>query len=154
MKVTELTDLIKGVNDYQHEIFFYGSDLNPILAALEKHHNLAANKAPSTPKKYAEPATSDKVYFANYDMVQAEMTLAGTVNVFNAYFGSGLSSIVFQEIRESKSLAYSARAYYGTANDKNLSDYMQVSIGTQANKLPEAVDAINALLSEMPKIRI
>ena len=29
---------------------------------------------------------------------------------------------------------------------------MQVSIGTQANKLPEAVDAINALLSEMPKI--
>lgn len=163
MNVTELTNLIKGVTDYQHEIFFYGSDLYPIVAALEKHHNLAANKAPSTPKKYAEPTTTNKVYFANYDMVQAEMTrvakgekynpaIAGTVNVFNAYFGSGLSSIVFQEIRESKSLAYSARAYYGTANDKNLSDYMQVSIGTQANKLPEAVDAINALLSEMPKI--
>ena len=163
MNVAELTNLIKGVNDYQHEIFFYGNDLNPIVASLEKHHNMAANKAIPTPKKYAEPVTTNKVYFANYDMVQAEMTrvakgekynpaIAGTVNVFNAYFGSGLSSIVFQEIRESKSLAYSARAYYGTANDKNLSDYMQVSIGTQANKLPEAVDAINALLSEMPKI--
>lgn len=163
MNVAELTNLIKGVNDYQHEIFFYGNDLNPIVASLEKHHNMAANKAIPTPKKYAEPITTNKVYFANYDMVQAEMTrvakgekynpaIAGTVNVFNAYFGSGLSSIVFQEIRESKSLAYSARAYYGTANDKNLSDYMQVSIGTQANKLPEAVDAINTLLSEMPKI--
>lgn len=163
MNVAELTNLIKGVNDYQHEIFFYGNDLNPIVASLEKHHNMAANKAIPTPKKYAEPVTTNKVYFANYDMVQAEMTrvakgekynpaIAGTVNVFNAYFGSGLSSIVFQEIRESKSLAYSARAYYGTANDKNLSDYMQVSIGTQANKLPEAVDAINTLLSEMPKI--
>lgn len=163
MNVAELTNLIKGVNDYQHEIFFYGNDLNPIVASLEKHHNMAANKAIPTPKKYAEPVTTNKVYFANYDMVQAEMTrvakgekynpaIAGTVNVFNAYFGSGLSSIVFQEIRESKSLAYSARAFYGMAIDKNLSDYMQVSIGTQANKLPEAVDAINALLSEMPKI--
>jgi hypothetical protein len=38
------------------------------------------------------------------------------------------------------------------ANDKNLNDYMQVAIGTQANKLPQAVEAINALLSEMPKI--
>jgi zinc protease len=163
MNVAELTNLIKGVNNYQHEIFFYGNDLNPIVKALEKYHNLAANKAAAAPKKYAEPATTDKVYFANYDMVQAEMTrvakgekynptLAGTVNVFNSYFGSGLSSIVFQEIRESKSLAYSARAFYGTANDKNLSDYMQVSIGTQANKLPEAVDAINTLLADMPKI--
>lgn len=163
MNVAELTNLIKGVNDYQHEIFFYGNDLNPIVASLEKHHNMAANKAIPTPKKYAEPVTTNKVYFSNYDMVQAEMTrvakgekynpaIAGTVNVFNAYFGSGLSSIVFQEIRESKSLAYSARAFYGMAIDKNLSDYMQVSIGTQANKLPEAVDAINALLSEMPKI--
>jgi zinc protease len=163
MNVAELTNLIKGVNDYQHEIFFYGNDLNPIVKALEKHHNLAASKAPATPKKYAEPATTDKVYFANYDMVQAEMTrvakgekynsaLAGTVNVFNSYFGSGLSSIVFQEIRESKSLAYSARAFYGMANDKNLSDYMQVSIGTQANKLPEAIEAISTLLADMPKI--
>ena len=163
MNVAELTSLIKGVNEYQHEIFFYGNDLNPIVVALEKHHNLAANKAIPTPKKYAEPETSNKVYFANYDMVQAEMTrvakgekynptISGIVNVFNAYFGSGLSSIVFQEIRESKSLAYSARAFYGMANDKNLNDYMQVSIGTQANKLPQAVDAISALLAEMPKI--
>ena len=29
---------------------------------------------------------------------------------------------------------------------------MQVSIGTQANKLPQAVDAISVLLNEMPKI--
>ncbi|WP_333877971.1 M16 family metallopeptidase [Flavobacterium sp.] len=163
MKVNELTDLIKSVTQYQHQIFFYGNDLKPIVNALEKHHNLAANKAIPAPKVYPEPETANKVYFANYDMVQAEMTrvakgdkyntaLAGTVNVFNSYFGSGLSSIVFQEIRESKSLAYSARANYGMANDKNLHDYMTVSIGTQANKLPEAVDAISALLADMPKI--
>ena len=163
MKASELTDLLKGLTDYEHQIFFYGNDLKPIVTTLEKNHNLAANKSIPAPKMYPEPETTNKVYFSNYDMVQAEMNriakgekynsnLTGTVSVFNAYFGSGLSSIVFQEIRESKSLAYSARALYGMANDKNLTDYMQVSIGTQANKLPQAVDAISALLTEMPKI--
>ena len=163
MNVNTLADLIKGMTSYEHQILFYGTDLNSIVATLEKSHNLAANKPIPTPKPYSEPETTNKVYFANYDMVQTEMTrvakgvkynskVAGTVNVFNSYFGSGLSSIVFQEIRESKSLAYSARANYGLANDKNLNDYMQVAIGTQANKLPQAVDAINALLADMPKI--
>lgn len=163
MNISELTDILKGLTSYQHEIFFYGSNLDAIVKTLEKEHNLAANKAVPTPKVYAEPATTNKVYFANYDMVQAEMTrvakgaaynpqIAGTVNVFNNYFGSGLSSIVFQEIRESKSLAYSAGAIYRTPNDKNLADYMQVSIGTQANKLPQAVDAISVLLADMPQI--
>lgn len=163
MKASELTDLLKDLTNYEHQIFFYGNDLNPIVATLEKNHNLNAGKIIPSPKVYPEPETTNKVYFANYDMVQAEMTriakgekynsnLTGTVNVFNSYFGSGLSSIVFQEIRESKSLAYSARAFYGIANEKKLSDYMQVSIGTQANKLPQAVDAISALLTEMPKI--
>ncbi|AIN71728.1 peptidase M16 [Flavobacterium psychrophilum FPG101] len=163
MNASELTDLLKDLNNYQHEIFFYGNDLNPILASLEKNHNLNANKAIPTAKEYAEPVTDNKVYFANYDMVQTEMTRiakgekynfanTGTVNVFNNYFGSGLSSIVFQEIRESKSLAYSANAVYRMPADKLLSDYMQVSIGTQANKLPQAVDAISVLLNEMPKI--
>jgi zinc protease len=163
MDASELTNILKGLTDYEHEIFFYGNDLKPILAALEKNHNLSANKTIPNPKKYEEPETTEKVYFANYDMVQAEMTriakgekynfdVSGTVNVFNSYFGSGLSSIVFQEIRESKSLAYSANAIYRIPTEKSLSDYMQVSIGTQANKLPQAVDAISVLLNDMPKI--
>lgn len=163
MNVTELANLVKDLTSYEHQIFFYGTDLNTIVATLEKNHNLSANKPIPTPKQYLEPATTSKVYFANYDMVQTEMNrvakgekynpnLGGIASVFNNYFGSGLSSIVFQEIRESKSLAYSANASYGMANDKNLNDYMMVSIGTQANKLPQAVDALNALLSDMPKI--
>jgi len=163
MQSSELTAIVKDINNYEHEVFFYGADLNPIVKALEKFHNLSASKPAPAAKKYTEPQTANKVYFANYDMVQTEMAriakgekynakIAGTVAVFNSYFGSGLSSIVFQEIRESKSLAYSARAYYGMANDKNLDDYMQVSIGTQANKLPQAVEALSALLHDMPKI--
>ncbi len=163
MNISEMTNMIKELTNFEHQIFFYGSDLNAIVAALEKNHNLDASKSAPTPKVFLEPETNNKVYFANYDMVQTEMTrvakgsnynpnLAGTASVFNSYFGSGLSSIVFQEIRESKSLAYSANASFRMPSDKNLNDYMNVSIGTQANKLPQAVDAISVLLSDMPKI--
>ena len=34
------------------------------------------------------------------------------MNAFNTYFGKGMSSLVFQEIREFRSLAYSS---YGSA---------------------------------------
>ena len=70
--------------------------------------------------------------------------------VFNTYFGRGLSSIVFQEIRESKSLAYSAWSKYSLASKKNKPNYLNAYIGTQANKLPEALNAMKELLNEMP----
>jgi predicted Zn-dependent peptidase len=58
---------------------------------------------------------------------------------------------VFQEIRESKSLAYSAFASYNTARKKEDSNYVMAYIGTQANKMPQAVDAMMELMSNMPE---
>ncbi len=163
LQAKDLTEIIKSLTQYKHQIFYYGSNLQNIKATLQQFHHLDATLPIPTPMVYEEPATSGKVYFANYDMVQAEMNriasgkqynpeLSGVNMVFNSYFGSGLSSIFFQEIRESKSLAYSANAIYRMASDKMLRDYMSVSVGTQANKLPQAVEATSALLNEMPKI--
>src|SRR5690606_17578348 len=100
--------------------------------------------------------------FVNYDMVQAEMLFLSkgdtfsadklaTSLVFNTYFGSGLSSIVFQEIRESKSLAYSAYSFYRNAPEVNKPNYVQAYIGTQANKIPQAVNAMMELMNDMPE---
>lgn len=94
-------------------------------------------------------------------MVQTEMLLvskAGPFDVekmpyaalFNEYFGSGLSSIVFQEIRESKALAYGANASYTTPAEKHEAHYVRAFIGTQADKLPDAVDAMLRLMNDMP----
>ena len=38
--------------------------------------------------------------------------------VFNEYFGGGMNGIVFQEMREARSLAYDAAAYYSRAGRK------------------------------------
>ncbi len=95
-------------------------------------------------------------------MVQSEMVFLAkgkpfdpenlaAASLFNAYFGSGLSSIVFQEIRESKSLAYSAYSKYDTPARKDESNYITAYIGTQANKMEQAVNAMMSLMSDMPE---
>ena len=56
-----------------------------------------------------------------------------------------------QEIRESKSLAYSAFAAYDTASEKGKPNYVLAYVGTQANKLEQAVDAMMDLMNNMPE---
>jgi len=62
-----------------------------------------------------------------------------------------MASVVFQEIRESKSLAYSAYAYYMNAAKADKHNYVMAYVGTQANKLGQAVDAMMELMNDMPQ---
>lgn len=148
--------------DYMYEVFFYGKDLKKFkknFANIIK----GSFKETTPPRIYPEPATTGKVYFTNYDMVQVEMSKVartaeinpadfGKISVFNEYFGRGLSSIVFQEIREARSLAYSAYVNYAYQDKLNKHDYVTTYIGTQANKLGEAVSAMNGLMVNLPQV--
>ncbi|GAB1309222.1 insulinase family protein [Urechidicola sp. KH5] len=163
MDINELTAIVKDLGNYKHRIFYYGKDVAQAKTALANHHTIAAELKDYPPaKEYKQLETGDNVYFADFDMVQAEMFFISkgeqfdkdkmaVANVFNSYFGQGLSSIVFQEIRESKSLAYSASSGYINASKSDKDDLIYAYIGTQANKLPEAVDAMLALMNNMPE---
>jgi zinc protease len=61
-----------------------------------------------------------------------------------------LSSIVFQEIRESKALAYSAYVHASNPPKKNKAHWLQGYVGTQPDKLRDAVEAFQAILEDMP----
>ncbi|MGV4414222.1 M16 family metallopeptidase [Chryseobacterium sp. T1] len=163
IKANDLMKKIKDINKYPYEVFLYGKDQKTLTNNVKpyiQNASLVAAKA----KDYPEPATSGNVYFTNYDMVQTEMSRVakgsevntknfGKINVFNGYFGSGLSSIVFQEIRESKSLAYSAYVNYSPNSILKHPNYVTTYIGTQANKLPLAVNAMNELMADFPQIQ-
>ncbi|UZO80307.1 insulinase family protein [Aquimarina sp. ERC-38] len=159
----ELVNTIKDLKNYKHRLFYYGKDVDNAIKVVDQYHSIPENlKDYPEQTIYEQKETGGNVYFVNYDMVQAEMLLlakgsefdaekmAGSL-LFNTYFGSGLSSIVFQEIRESKSLAYSAFSQYAQARDKGKSNYLYAYIGTQANKMPEAVDAMMDLMTTMPE---
>ncbi len=162
INVTDLMTKIKTMNQYPYEVFIYGKDQKNLEKAV-KPYIANTTLQPAKAKVYAEPATEGKVYFTNYDMVQMEMAKIakgnnvnlgnfGKANLFNEYFGRGLSSIVFQEIRESKSLAYSAYVSYANASESNHPNYVTNYIGTQSNKLPLAVTAMNDLMAQLPQI--
>jgi predicted Zn-dependent peptidase len=165
MKPEDLVDKIKELMHYKHRIFYYGSaDAGQIKNILSQLHPV---KSPL--KDYPAPAQfteldmhQHKIYFINYDMVQTEMVMLSKATLynkeivpaaflFNEYFGSGLSSIVYQEIREAKALAYSAFASYAFARKKNESNYVYAYIGTQSDKLKDAIAAMNQLMNQIPE---
>ena len=159
----DLIALIKDMKNYKQRIFYYGKNIDDAVSALNSYHKVYGNlKEYPVAKEYKESETGGNVFFTDYDMVQTELMFLAkgepfkpeniaASTLFNTYFGSGLSSIVFQEIRESKSLAYSAFAAYSGASKKDSPNYVMAYVGTQANKLEQAVDAMMELMNDMPE---
>lgn len=161
----ELVKRIHELTSYEHHLFYYGSKgIDEVLPVIEAAHRVpkAFKPYPAAQVFTEQPVTTSSVLFAPYDMVQTELLfvskdatfskdLLPVAGLFNEYFGSGLSSIVFQEIRESKALAYSAFSAYTSPAKKEWSHYVRGYIGTQSDKLGQAVDAMLALLNDMPR---
>lgn len=166
-----LLDLLQQLSSVEHQVFYHGpTPLEHVGSVLERHHPAAQATAPLTkpserfPRKlYPEVETSqNQVYFVHFPMVQVELLLTskGTpyfnleeyifAEWYNQYFGYGLSSIVFQEIRESKALAYSAYAYATTPTRDRYAHYLRAYVGTQPDKLQTAVGAFQEILENMP----
>ncbi len=159
----ELVSIVKDLRNYRHRFFYYGKDAGEGVAALESKHVVPDDlKDYPAKKEYMPKEMDNNVYFVDYDMVQAELLFLAkgetfdpqkmaVSSLFNTYFGSGLSSIVFQEIRESKSLAYSAFSAYSNAAKKEDPNYVYAYVGTQANKMSQAMDAMLDLMENMPE---
>jgi len=158
----ELVSIVKDMRNYKQRIFYYGKDVSVAVTALNNNHKVSGDlKEYPKATEYVQQETGGNVYYVDYDMVQAEMLLLAkgepfkaeniaASTLFNTYFGSGLSSIVFQEIRESKSLAYSAFSSYRNASKKGEANYVMAYVGTQANKMEQAVNAMMDLMNDMP----
>ncbi len=110
------------------------------------------------------PAGESTVYVVNYDgAMQVFLNHYGTNgehfdaakapvrDLYNEYFGGSMNAIVFQEIREARALAYAAYAMYREPRRKENLYYMHSYIGTQSDKLPEAIKAFNEILLNMPE---
>jgi len=164
LKPEVLVAKIKGLTGYDHRIFYYGSKGQSETATLlDKYHKAGKLKPVVPAKNFPELATNEnEVIFVDFPMVQAEIMLvskgSGKFNLdefvmselYNTYFGSGLSSIVFQEIRESRALAYSANVGFGSPTKAEQAHYLRAYVGTQADKMPDAIKAMNEIVEDMP----
>lgn len=161
----DITSMIKTMTQQPQTILYYGDKSLKDLQTLLTEKHFVSNAKKSSLKKQETPdilpTKENKVYFVNYDAKQSlcrqyttsslfDINLEPQAEIYNEYFGGSMNSIVFQEIREKRSLAYSAAAYYMLANEKNKHNYNLTHIGTQNDKLIDALSAFTDLLDNMP----
>jgi len=127
----ELIGLIKDLLNEKPEIYFYGN-----ISA--ENFNKILQKDYKMPKKFNDPAHAcifervavdeNQVFFIHYDAKQARLYTYSDglqfdvnelpkINMYNQYFGGSMNAIVFQEMREKRSLAYTAQSRYMSANE-------------------------------------
>lgn len=163
-----LTRLVHDLYSYQHNVFYYGPrTLDEVQIILSMYHE-TPDKLLEYPPEFEfieQPVTENKVYFVDYDMVQlniVSMSRDGHFNVklipparlFNEFYGSGFTSIVFQDIREARGLAYTAFANFAIPANKDYSHYIYTYVGTQPDKLSDAHTAMSSLMNQMPEANI
>ncbi|MBP6184449.1 MAG: insulinase family protein [Saprospiraceae bacterium] len=164
IKAEELTSLIQSLPTYKHRIYYYGPMPLPVFTSEIK----SLHKVPATLRDYPQEkiyprltTTENTIYFVHYEMVQAEVrmhrwdetfnpSLLPLVSAFNEYYGGGMGSVVFQDIRESRALAYSAWSAFQRPAKKSDPFSASFYVGTQSDKLPDALAAVTNLVNEMP----
>ena len=165
LKPGELISKVSDLASYKHKIFYYGPlTENSLKDDLTINHYMANEFKPYPEAlEFTELSTDrNKVYVVDYDMVQAEIVMISkkdkydkdvvpVLELYNDYFGTGMSSITFQEMRESKALAYSVFSVMSSPQKKDDHRYLYSYIGTQADKLPEAMAGMMELLNDMPQ---
>ena len=160
----QLTDAIHNLFSYKHRVLYYGPmSLQEITAAVNKIHTVKPTKDVPTNKVYHPVATDENVVlFVNYDAKntylteyfrgeQYNPTMVPDINLFNEYFGGSMNAIVFQEMREKRSLAYSASSYYLNSGRKDGWFFNNANIITQNDKLFDALDTYEELFNDMPQ---
>lgn len=166
IKPDELIKILKELPRFKQKILYYGPDnIESVREKLNSEYITTGTglNSPPQPVKFEEAATEgNTVYVVDYpDMVQAEIIMLSKkdkfnkelvpyISLYNEYFGGGMAGIVFQELRESKALAYSTFSSFTVPNRLDRSHYNIAYIGTQSDKLPEALKGLTDLLTEMP----
>ncbi|WP_370896364.1 M16 family metallopeptidase [Chryseobacterium gossypii] len=165
LKAEDLVNILHDLFNYKHKVLYYGPKSgNELITSLTPIHKSSGplKDMPKIRTFTQIPTDKNKVLFAHYDMVQAEIfwvrngeqynsAITPTVSLFNNYFGGGMGSVVFQTIRESKALAYSTYSYFSLPSKKEDKDMIMAYVGTQADKFNESTTAMNELLTSLPQ---
>ncbi len=165
LKAEDLVAIIASWSGLKHRVEYYGPqsiDQVAAIVAAEHHTPTHLESLPTSAPFVMQDEPKGKVYFLDFDMIQAEVLMriktedhysvqnSSFSRLYNEYNG-GLSGVVFQTIRESKALAYSVQAGFMSPRRAEDPYVLSAYIGTQADKLPEALAAMTDILEKMPR---
>ena len=161
-----LIDMMADLKNYKHSVLYYGPLAEKqLLATIDKNH-ATAKKLKDVPagKTYTKQLTpQNEIWIAPYDAKNIYMIQyhnenqkwnpedEAKIQVFNEYFGGGMNGVVFQELRESRGLAYSAFADFSTPVRKADSNYAYTYIISQNDKMMDCIKVFSNILDTLPQ---
>ena len=161
----DLLGAIKDLFTKKHEVLYYGpSEEVAARKMVMDHHKIADNPEPLVKERPIHrqvsgnevllvPYDANQFYYVQYSDRGEKFDVSNDpgVTMYNNYFGSGMNAIVFQEMREARGLAYSARASLNTPSYPE-DDYMFYAfIASQNDKLKDAVVEFDRIINQMPE---
>lgn len=162
----ELLAKVRGLFDKKHEVVYYGPASEKTLKeALSEVHVVEGKTLEDTNIQCPvyQTTADNSVVMAQYDAKQlyyiqyscdgrqfAPASEAG-IDLYNSYFGGGMNSIVFQEMREARGLAYSAWASLISPHYHDGKYYYMAFIATQNDKMKQAVEAFDDIINNLPE---
>ena len=161
-------DLLAGLRSLtgkQHRILYYGpASPEELLALLEEVHPLSGPLEPLTKSYPVKQLTQEKeVIVAPFSARQfnymqysnrgetLDLSQDPYIDLFNEYYGGGMNAIVFQEMRESRALAYSAGARLTTPAFRGDHYAFRTTIASQNDKLQKAVEGFDEIIETLPE---
>ena len=162
----ELLSNIKLLSQTKHRVLYYGpKNLNDLVGSLYIAHKTSDNlidlkSEPIAPKAVTKPSVlfaqydAKQVYYMQYSSREKDkwsLENSPVANLYYHYFSGGMNSIVFQEMREARGLAYSAYAYLAKGRIPQHPYYFYAFIATQNDKVQQAVEAFDEIIEDMPR---
>lgn len=161
----ELLAKLRSIFGKQHRIIYYGPDSESATKAMLAESHKTEKTLQPLQRKYTTyvETPEPKVILAPYDQRQfnyiqysgrgekLQLEDAPAITLYNEYFGGGMNTIVFQEMREARALAYSAGARLATPSFKEGTYAFYATIGSQNDKLRDAVEAFDLIINDMPQ---
>ena len=163
----DLLDVLKHLQEYEHTVLYYGPQTDSELAAvISQYHAVPATLKPLPEvKHYTKQLTpQNEILIAPYDAKNIYMQMyhieplkwnpdeAAVKALFNEYYGGSMGSVVFQEIRESRGLAYNAFAGYIDPSYKDDdTEFAMVHIISQNDKMMDCIRQFHQILDTIPQ---
>ncbi len=161
---TNLTTTIQEATGYKVDAYYCGAkplaEVEQSLKAIPMQENMRDTESPYFRDRAKYEKTNvmflndskmqqAKVYFyLNSNRYEIKDDVA--LDAFNQYFSGGFSGLVMNEIREKRSMAYTAYGMMSQGQKPGRDMYLFGYVGTQGDKVADAVDVFMGLLNDMP----
>ncbi|MCK5855994.1 MAG: insulinase family protein [Bacteroidales bacterium] len=168
MKKMTIDGVLSSINSllkYETEIHYVGGKPVGEVKSIIESAGIFSSELIPTPSPVFIPlpvlAANGVYYMNNKKAVQSHIKITipskradisdrEYVNAFNKYFGLGMSSMAFREIREYRSLAYGVYAYLNVPFSFFNSTSLIGAMTTQGDKTNEAVSTFINVIDSMP----